>query len=480
MNEELELVSRYFNERSATAARLDLARSELDEAIRSEMEQCDPVEVETERGNRRRQGSRARRNALIAGVVALAAAAVLILPTLGVPKVPQRVTAAERISQLADVVRPMRTLAPGQWASLQLTGELLAKVGSVGSTKTPDAQASLPVTIGVWSNATGTTCTSQEFGTAKFASPANAQAWTSIGLIATPFGQPATGCVAGLEASTGGGLAMTPISVSQLTRDPTVLARELMSGATGVPVVDQMGAARQVPPATTQPEAVRRRQAFARLVVLIVGPTSGAWSSYHQEMLQTMALLRGVESLGRMTAHSGRSGLGFTSGSEARSDPNAAAATPALPNPVVILDPATGVLLEARNVSIPVLAGAAQDFVRSPSAAVYTEGVSYGVSTEWIDPQSGSPVVDQSELPGWISEFHVIEVVGLPNVDGQAIADVINPYLGGGNSSFVGWSSPTPSQTTFDITVKNPATSVSTIVAALNASGLCQSVEAKA
>jgi hypothetical protein len=479
MSEELDLLSEYLRERSATPAQLDGARSMLDEAIRSEMAQSYVPEQELEHGHRDRRRPKLHRNVLIAAVVALVAAAVPVLLTFSKPKAQPHIAAAAKISQLADVVQPIHVLAPGQWSSLQLTGELLASVGSVGWTKTPDAKASVPVTIGVWSNSTGTTCTSQQFGTATFANPVNAQAWASIGLIATPFGQPATGCVAGVQATVGGGSAMTPINVSSLTHDPTVLAQELQLGTTGVDSVDQSAAEMK---SSTQPEteAILHRTAFARLAVLIVGPTSGAWSGYNQEMLRTMALLPGVESLGRMTSHSGRSGLGFTAGNVVILSPKTGAVTAALPSPVVLLDPQTGALLEARNFSIPVLESAAQDFVGSPSAAVYANGVSYGVSAEWIDPVPGPSVVDQSALPAWISGFHSIEAIGNPSVNGQTLADVINPYLGGGNSAFDDWNSPTPSQTTFEITISNPATSVSTVVAALNASGLFQSVVLKA
>ncbi len=480
MREELELLSDYLSGRSATPAQLDGARSVLDEAIRSEMARSNAAEQESEHGQRDRRRSKLHRNVLISAVVALAAVAVLILPTFSTSIAHPHIAAATKISQLAGVVQPTPALAPGQWSSLQLTGELLASVGSVGSTKTPDAKASVPVTIGVWSNSTGTTCTSQQFGTATFASPVNAQAWASIGLIATPFGQPATGCVAGVEATIGGGSAMTPINVSQMTHDPTVLAQELQLGTTGVASVDQMGAAEMENSSQPATEAILHRRAFARLAVLIVGPTSGAWSGYDQEMLRTMALLPGVVSLGRMTAHSGRSGLGFSTGSVVILNPKTGTATAAPPSPVVLLDPKTGALLEARNFSIPVLESAAQDFVGSPTAAVYANGVSYGVSTEWIDLVPGPSIVDQSALPAWISVFHSIEAIGNPNVNGQALADVINPYLGGGNSAFDDWNAPTPSQTTFEITISNPATSVSTVVASLNSSGLFQSVVVKA
>jgi hypothetical protein len=149
-------------------------------------------------------------------------------------------------------------------------------------------------------------------------------------------------------------------------------------------------------------------------------------------------------------------------------------------SPVVILDPATGALLEARNFSIPVLQGAAQGFVGSPSAPVITEGVSYGISTTWIDPVRGPAVVDAGSLPSWIAGFHVVEAVGNPNVNLQTMADVFNEFVGTGNSLFDDPQVPGPSQTTFDLTIPDTGTDVNTVVAALNASGLFQSVAVKA
>jgi hypothetical protein len=135
--------------------------------------------------------------------------------------------------------------------------------------------------------------------------------------------------------------------------------------------------------------------------------------------------------------------------------------------------------LEARNFTIPVLPQAAQDFVGSPSAPVYTNGVSYGISAQWIDPVGPASIIDQAALPTWIATFHVIEAIGLPNVDSQTMDNVISPFLETGKSGLVAWKSPTSDQTTFDITIRDPTTDVATVVAALNASGLFQSVTIK-
>jgi hypothetical protein len=480
MTNELDLLRDYINGEDASHVQLDKARSALNEAIRSEIASRPSPASKTDSEQASGRTSKVGRRLVVVALATVAATAVLIFQVTPGSKEHASIAAAAQISKLAASVQPTPPLQPGQWSSLQMTGQLLASVSSVGSTKTPDAQASVPVTIGVWSNTTGTTCTSQQFGTATFASPVNAQAWASIGLVATPFNQPATGCVAGVQAAMGGGLSMTPINVSNLTHDPVVLAQQLQSGMTGVTSIDQLGTTGIASATQLGTEADLHRTAFARLAALIVGPTSGSWDGYNQEMLRTMALLPGVVSLGRMAAHSGQLGLGFTSGNVVVMNPETGAATEDTPSPVVLLDPLTGALLEARNFTIPVLENAGQDFVGSPTAAVYTDGVSYGISTQWIDPVPSDPVIPQSALPTWISSFHSIEAIGNPNVNGQTLADVINPFLGDGNSAFDDWNHPTPSQTTFEITIANPATSVSSVVAAINASGLFQSVVVEA
>ena len=469
MTDELDLVSDYLRADDGAPTDLARARSILDDAIRAEVPPEPPEDRAPAPMRRPGRRSKVRSRLVVAGSAAVVASAVLIVQVVPTSGTHPPVAAAAQISRLADAVQPAPALQPGQWSSVQMTGEVLASIGTVGTTKTPDAQASIPLSFGVWSNATGTTCTSEQFGTATFASPDNAQAWQSIGLVATPHDQPVTGCVAGLQAALGGGMAMTPIDVSHLTRDPATLAEQLESGTTGVTSVDQ-----------SERGASGPQEAFARLTVLIVGPTSGAWSGYGQEMLQTMALLPGVISLGPMTAHSGRAGVAFSTANVAEVDPATGATEFDSISPVVILDVGTGALLEARNFSIPVLQSAGQDFVGSLDAPVYTEGVGYSVSTTWIDPVGGASVVSQAQLPAWISQFHAVEAVGNPNVGLQTMADVINQFVGNGNSLFSDTKAPSSDQTTFDLTITDPDTDVATVVAALTASGLFQSVVVKA
>lgn len=468
MSIELDLVQQYLNDgASVTADDLPNARGILD-ALISEASQASEAEVSkaTRRGRRRTW----RRVGLSVGVAALVLAiTVLVVRPNPVTKPRRAVTASMQIDRLADAVKSAPPLQPGQWSTVEMTGQLSAQVGTVGSTPTPDAKASIPLTFDVWSSGAGTTCTSQQFGTASFATPANAQAWHAIGLIDTPTNQPVTGCVAGVEAQNGSGLMMTPIDVASLTQDPKTLATELQDGDTGIPQIDQ-----------STRGVTSQQNGFERLAILLVGPTSGAWPGYGQELLQSMALFPGVTSLGRMTTQSRQVGLAFTSATAVEMSPKTGAIVGEHPSPMVIVDPTTGALLEARNFSIPVLQGAAQDFVGSTDAPVYTEGGGYGISTTWIDPVGQPNVVQQSSLPSWISSFHLVEAVTNANSYGEAISNALDPFLGNGNSSFSDSNVPAQGETTFDITITDPSTSVAAIVAALNSTGLFQSVTVKA
>ncbi len=301
-----------------------------------------------------------------------------------------------------------------------------------------------------------------------------------MGLITTPANQPATGCVAGVEATQGGGgTPIKPTDVSSITHDPATLATELQDGTTGISAIDRYGGHRP------------RDAAFLRLTNLLVGPLTGQWSGFNREMLNTMALLPGITSLGSMTSHSGEPGLGFSFPAQVTLNSSTGVVSYKFTPPTVILDANSGSLLEVRNYDFPILQNAAQDFVGSMVAMVYSDGVSYGTTAQWLDPISGLQIVDQSSIPSWISTYHVIEAITTPTASEQRLDSVVNPYLGNGNSAYTdggytctpppssgGVPSCTPSSgvTTYDITIMGSTTTVQKDAAALQASGLFTSV----
>jgi hypothetical protein len=390
------------------------------------------------------------------------AAVFLVVPSARNPAAP---AAAAEIARLADAVQPVPPLAAGQWYQYQLQGELSANVTSGTKTAPISATANIPVTIGDWSNATSAVCTSQQFGTVTFDTPADAAAWQSMGLVTTPANQPATGCAAGLEATDGGGgTPVGPINVSNMTHDPTTLATQLQEGTTGITAIDNY--------AHGEPD---RLVGFLRLTDLLVGPVEGQWSGFGQEVLNTMALLPGIVSLGTLTSHSGASGPAFSMPKQVTLNPESGADVYTYTPPTVILDPQDGSLLEARNFDFPVLSSAAQDFVGSPSALVYSDGVGYGVTAEWVDPVSGLEVIDPSALPGWIGSWHVIEVMPAPSTTPAQLSGVINPFLGNGNSDFSDAGSGS-GPTTDDITIMGTEATAQSVANTFTGSGLFTSV----
>ena len=358
-------------------------------------------------------------------------------------RMPAAPAAAAEIAHLADAVQPVPPLGPGQWYQYQLQGELSANVSSSSKTTTTNATANIPIAIGEWSNANDAICSSEQFGTATFATAADAQAWQTLGLVATPANQPATGCSAGVEASQGeGGTPLGPIDVSNISHDPATLASQLQDGTTGISAIDNYASGESA-----------HVVGFLRLTALLVGPLKAQWSGFGQEMLKTMALLPGIVSLGTMASHSGAPGLAFSMPTEVTLSPEYGAETYSFTPPTVILDSQSGNLLEVRHFDYPVLQSAAPDFVGSPTALVYSQGVGYGVTAQWIDPVAGLEVVTQSTLPTWITTFHIIEAVTKPSASESQLSAVVNPFLGNGNSAYTDDNVPGSGQTTYDITI---------------------------
>ena len=464
MSTEIDLVRAFMN---ATEVSLDLrgAQSALDNAIAQE--ESHAVEAASI-GTGHALPTRNRRSLRWGFAIAVAAAVIATAVFVAVPssQEPSSPAAAAEIARIADAVPPVPALLPGQWYEYQLQGALSANVTSGTKASPISATAIIPIDIGQWSNVTGAVCISEQFGTATFAAATSAQAWQTMGLTATPTNQPATGCSAGVEAAAG--MTLGPIDVSNVTHNSATLATELETGTTGISQVDNY--AHGDPPQVV---------GFLRLTDLLVGPLKGQWSGFGQEMLQTMALLPGIESRGTMTSHSGAAGLGFSMSTQVVDVPGDRIGASSFIPPTVILDPHNGDLLEARNFDYPVLGSAAQDFVGSPTALVYSDGVGYGTTAEWIDPESALQIIDQSSVPSWIGSFHIIEAVTAPSTTPSQLASLVDPYLGNGNMDASDDNLPVKGENTEDITVVGSLASAQSVATALTSSGLFVSVSLK-
>lgn len=467
MSTEIDLVREFMKSTDVSADDLRAARSALDGAIVLEAGRVLDLAQRTPS-----QQPRRRRRLLRWGIgVPVAAAVVAIAVVVVVPsgRTTAPPAAAAEIARLADAAPAVPPLAPGQWYQYQLQGELTANVSSGTTTAPITATATIPIAVGAWANSTDAVCTSEQFGTASFGTPTDARAWQAMGLVATPANQPATGCSAGVEASWGvGGTRLRPIDVSNITHDPATLATELQDATTGIGAIDHYAAGKQ-----------SQVLGFRRLTSLLVGPLKGQWSGFGQEMLKTMALLPGIVSLGTMTSHSGAHGLAFSMPGQVTLNPNDGAKVSSFTPPTVILDPQNGNLLEVRHLDYSVLQSAAQDFVGGPSALVYSQGVSYGTTAEWIDPVSGLQVIGQGSLPAWISTIHIIEAVTAPSTTSSQLAHLLNPFLGNGTSDSEVQNTPVNGENTDDITTAGTLAAAESMANTLTASGLFVSVSVK-
>jgi hypothetical protein len=344
--------------------------------------------------SRRRHSPRRPRRGLLAGGITAVVGAVLLLTVLfpGVERHSPPAAAAELQQIAANAVRqPPLQLGRNEWLQTGQQVSFSAQISSVGSTPTPGAQATVGASIKEWSNSMGESCASATTSPAQFASPANARAWHAAGLLDLPKSQPVVSCasVDGATAANGLGRGNGVISVSGLPTDPSILARELETGTTGIAGIDQMSSFNQ-------------DMGFERAAILLIGPTTGASPAFESALYSALAMLPGVESIGTVTTHSGTSGLGFAADSE-------------LGQSAIVVDTSNGALLEARNIQDPIaFTGLESAYVAPPpSPGVGAEGgFAVRVIIQWLDPIGSPTVVDTGALPSHLAVLPPVKDTG--------------------------------------------------------------------
>ncbi len=372
MTVELELLSNYM--RSGRETPFDLAR----ETQRFR----DLLDAEVSGGNavpRDRVGGRAapsRRRLTVLGNTGGAIAAAMLLVVLMAPSIGQHQpdAAAAALKKIAANAanKSVPQLSDGQLLHTSEQVSIFAQMSQVGSTPTPDAQATVGATVQQWSDKQGNSCISATSGTAQFASPVNAAAWKSAGLLDSPSRQPLTTCygLAGqLPYNTD---PLVVMNVSGLTTDPSVLAGELATGTTGIRVVDQ------------------RDSEITRAAMLLIGPTNGASPQITAAIYGALSTMPGLKALGQLTTHSGATGLGFAGNSFPGET-------------ILIVDPATGA--QARNVVAPFFFQAIErGYLAPPSTpSIGTVGGSDQITLQWLDPEGPPALVGPSALPAGLS-----------------------------------------------------------------------------
>ena len=317
----------------------------------------------------------------VAGTIAVGLAGFLIVILLPSAGQHEPVAAAAQLQQIASSAanQTIPQLAKGQWLSTEQQVSLSGQVNQVGMTPTPGAQATVAATVRLWSDAYGNDCISASTGPATFATPSNQSAWHAAGMVSAPTVQPITSCTSSAEGgstpiSFGG--ATGTIDASALPTDPTTLARELVTGTTPSSALNQM--------TSDGAEA----SGFERAVVLLIGPVAGGGPTLDSALYGALALMPGIQGLGTMSTHTGATGVGFGGTSPTGTS-------------VIIVDPTTGSLLEARDVPAPFAymgIGAAY-LAPPPTPSLGTEGGGAGFTIRWVDPTGTSTVVPTSALP---------------------------------------------------------------------------------
>ena len=325
-------------------------------------------------------GPRRTRDIVLLGSVTAVVAAVLIvalLPIVG--HRPASQAAAAELHRLADNAanQPALQLGSNQWVHTEQEVSFFAQVSQVGATRTPEAQATVRANIQEWANSVGESCASATATPAQFVSSVNEAAWHAAGLLDSPNEQPVTGCttVEGVTGTNGVGIqeGTGVIDVSGLPTDPSALAHRLETGTTGITGIDRISSHEQ-------------NAGFERAAALLIGPTTGTSPTFNAALLNALALMPGIDRLGETTTHSGTSGLGFASNSP-------------LGRSVIVLDSTTGALREAQNIEDQGPFTSLQSSYVAPTSGIGTEGGTFRVIIQWLDPIGSPSVVGQASLP---------------------------------------------------------------------------------
>jgi hypothetical protein len=251
-------------------------------------------------------------------------AAIVLIAVLVVPE-PGRHQSAAAASELHEIANhALRQSSPqlgqGQWLLTKENVTLFANIGSVGSKATPNAEGTATLAISQWSNLTGQSYVSATGGPVTFASDANRTAWQAAGLLIVPNGLSNVSILQGAGA----------INVSNLPTNPAMLAQELSDGTTGIVALNQAAPG-----------------GLGQAAAILIGPTVGETPQLTSALYNALALMPGVTSLGNIETTSGRSGAGFSLGSAGE----------------VIVDPATGALLEAQNIRDQAFIGLGRNYL---------------------------------------------------------------------------------------------------------------------
>jgi hypothetical protein len=462
MIDELQLLHRYIDATVDPDPDLEPMRARLIAAIEEESEVALGGQRPS-RGSHRTAIGRHRAvslGALVAVGVAAAVVALLVVapsaphstPRATTKPFPSHLSVGEQLRLVADraAEQPIPQLQADQALYTQANLSVLANVNNGA------AQATIGLSVQKWSTASGQTCTTLTAQPAQFASSSVQAAWVDLHLLVTPNPPTANQCLqsgdgaAPPDAITGAGQL---IDVSSLPTNPSILAQELESGTTGIPVLDQL-----------LPDEAAPNPGFQRAAMLLIGPTVGATSQFDAALYQAIALLPDITALGPTTTHDGETGQGFASG-------------PGSGQTTIVVDPSTGQLLEVRGLDdSDSLLSIAPSYLGGGPMLV-TE---YSAQLQWLDPIGSPSVIGLSDLPAGLPVYVFATLKpGLTlNTELLPVHHLVQPYFRYFKSDDYGISDPSNpnSPALCQWSFAGPGPVVDQFMQTLRASGLFASV----
>ncbi len=408
------------------------------------------------------------------GAVIAAVLVALLLPSVG-QHPPVAAAAQLRLIAANAANQAVPQLQRGQWLETQTEGSWsmdLAYIGQGGAIPVSGAEATAAVTTTQWSNNFGQSCYSLSIGQAQFASQANEEAWDAAGLLNSPDGHQKDnplanpdqcGFSATSNASNGAGIqsGAGTTNVSSLPADPSTLAHELTTGTTGIQGLDHL----EISPG--------QNPGFQRVVALLTTDLTDQTPAFYSALYDALALMPGIHALGETATHTGSTGLGFDA-------PNGT-----LPDATtIVVDPASGDLLEARNLWTIGPNDPFQAFV-APQSPVQKEGGTMRNVIQWLDPIGSASVVETSALPPALAQqagplpTALITATASPGASAQAIGALQTQVLNQYNSPTTGGGIDSEEQTSPEVltfTFFGPVSQVDAVAQALRSSNLFDSV----
>jgi hypothetical protein len=212
------------------------------------------------------------------------------------------------------------------------------------------------------------------------------------------------------------------------------------------------------------PDEAAPNPGFQRAAMLLIGPTVRSTPQFDASLYEAIALLPGVTALGPTTTHDGESGQGFASG-------------PGKGQTTIVVDPATGQLLEVRGLDdSDSLSSIASSYLGGGPMLV-TE---YSAQLQWLDPIGSPTVIGLTDLPAGLPVYvFATTKPGLSYNDAlTAVHNLAQPYFRYFTSDESENSDPSSpsSPDVFQWSFAGPGQIVDQFMQTLRASGLFASV----